>query len=97
VEEVARDIPPGTAVLVLRTSEAERVEGPSVFLPEELLEWEQWDEEALEAAGWNVSFVDITSKSFLRSPSRSSSESAPENHARDDRVSSSCGPCGHVP
>ncbi|WP_225412078.1 hypothetical protein [Stigmatella hybrida] len=23
-----------------------------------LLEWEQWDEEALEAAGWNVSFVE---------------------------------------
>jgi len=49
VEEVAWNIPPGTAVLVLQSPEAERVEVPSVFLPGELLEWEHWDEEALNA------------------------------------------------
>jgi hypothetical protein len=58
VEEVAREIPPGTVVLVFRDPEAEHVEVPSVFLPVEMLEWEQWDEEALEAAGWNILFVE---------------------------------------
>jgi hypothetical protein len=58
VEEVAWDIPPGTAVLVLQFPEAERAEVPSVFLPGELLEWEHWDEEALDAVGWNVSFIE---------------------------------------
>jgi hypothetical protein len=57
VEEAAWDIPPGTTVLVLQPLEAEHVEAPSVFLPGELLEWEYWDEEALDAVGWNVSFV----------------------------------------
>jgi hypothetical protein len=61
-EESARGIPPGTGVLVLRALEAERAEAPLVFLPVELLEWEQWDEEALEAAGWNVYFVERESE-----------------------------------
>jgi hypothetical protein len=36
----------------------ERADVSSVFLPAELLEWEQWNEEAWEAAGWSVFFVE---------------------------------------
>ncbi len=37
---------------------AESVDVPIVFLPAELLDWEQWDEDTLKAAGWNVYFVE---------------------------------------
>lgn len=58
VKEVAGRLPLGTAVLVRHTPEAEHGEVPSVFLPVEMLEWESWGEEALEAAGWDVLFVE---------------------------------------
>src|SRR5688500_11045411 len=37
---------------------AERLDVPIVFLPVELLDREHWDEEALNAEGWSIYFVE---------------------------------------
>jgi hypothetical protein len=52
-------------MVVRHVLQAEEAGAPGVFLPAELLEWQQWSTEALENAGWSLYFVELESTDEL--------------------------------
>lgn len=47
----SREVPLAASMVVRHALQAEEAGAPGVFLPAELLEWQQWSNEALENAG----------------------------------------------